>query len=53
LTLEGSSKSVEVTDTDAEIISNLSKWEKILFGDKGASPQVNFNGDIARFVAVR
>lgn len=44
---------VEDSAMEKQAASNLKKWRKVLFGEATAAPQMDFNGDIARFVAVR
>lgn len=37
--------------TEREVAENLEKWKDVMFG--GELPQVDFKGDVERFVAVR
>lgn len=37
--------------TEKEVAGNLEKWRETLFG--GQLPQVDFGGDVTRFIAVR
>ncbi|CAG5058991.1 unnamed protein product [Parnassius apollo] len=38
-------------ETEKEVIQNLKKWQELLFGK--SLPQVDFNGDVEKFVARR
>ncbi|KAL4713785.1 hypothetical protein ACJJTC_012302 [Scirpophaga incertulas] len=50
---EESMQNVEVNAPEREISDTLSKWRKVLFGDGNAIPQVDFHGDLNRFISVR
>lgn len=41
----------ESTEKEKAVKDNLVKWQRVLFG--GGNPQVDFGGDLARFVHVR
>ncbi|CAH0725130.1 unnamed protein product, partial [Brenthis ino] len=40
------------TEMERQVLENLAKWRKVLFDSK-VDPQVDYNGDIGKFVAVR
>ncbi|XP_068622529.1 programmed cell death protein 7 [Battus philenor] len=50
ITLKQNTAEVEV-EKDKQVLDVLKKWRELLFGDR--LPQVNFKGDIKKFVSVR
>lgn len=39
------------TDSEKLLLDSLHKWRELLFG--GENPQVDFHGDVYRFISVR
>ncbi|XP_072937889.1 uncharacterized protein [Epargyreus clarus] len=52
LSVHGEDTSKSFNDTEKEVVVNLAKWREFLFGST-ANPQVDFQGDLHRFVVVR